>query len=107
MNAYSLTKKEMNQIEKDFSKTVLGRKARLPVLLSIMFMIVWLVVTVSLIYIQYVCAFWAWNCGYSFVNFVTSEPMSYFISFLIVVSLCFLSYFNYNKELRKYIASLD
>lgn len=103
MNCYTITKKEMVKIEKDFAKTVIGQKARIPVILSIMFMFVWLCVTCSLISIEFMCMKWAFVHNMTNITFFTSEPMSYFISFLIVVLMCLLSYFNYNKELRKYI----
>lgn len=106
MNCYNIDKKSMAKIEKDFSKTVFGQKARIPVILSIMFMVVWLCVTASLMYIEYMCMKWAYFNNMQCISFVSSEPMSYFIAFLMVVIMCLLSYFNYNKELRKYIETL-
>lgn len=106
MNCYTVSKKEMDKIEKDFAKTVIGQKARIPIILSIMFMAVWLCVTASLVFIECLCMKWAYMNNMPDISFFSSEPMSYFISFLLVVLMCLFSYFNYNKELRKYIESV-
>ena len=105
MNIYGISKKEMNKIEKDFSKTVIGKKARIPVYLSILFLLIWLVVTVSLLYVSVYCPLKSGQYGYNEI-IIQSEPMSYFISFLLVIIMCFLSYINYNRELHLYISDI-
>lgn len=108
MNIYTLSKKEINKIEKDFSSTVIGRKARLPILLSIMMTVVWAVVSLATIAMYFVSMCWSYMyCETWEVKYIASEPMSYLIAFLLVMILCFISMFNYNRELRAYISSLD
>lgn len=106
MNCYIIDKKGINTIEKNFSSTVMGKRARVPVILSILFMVVWITVTLSLISLECACAKWAMMNNIKNISFVSSEPMSYFIAFLIVVLMCIISYIHYNRELRRYIESL-
>lgn len=108
MNYYTLTKKQVNQIEKDFAKTVAGRKARLPVLLSMILAVAWAVVSLGTIAMYFVSMCWSYLYGYYWnVEYIRSEPMSFFIAFLAVVLLCFISMMNYNRELKDFIKSLD
>lgn len=108
MNYYALSRKEVIKIEKDFAKTVPGRKARLPVLLSMLMSFVWAAVSLGTIAMYYVSMYLSYCCGKDWeVKYIVSEPMSYLISFLLVMLLCYVSMINYNRELRDYIGTLE
>lgn len=107
MDIYSLSRKELLQAEKEFTKTRFGRKAVIPVILSTVLTVVWAVVSLGTMAMHFLCMYWVYTCKptHYTIDYVRSEPMSYLISFILVFFLCIFSFINYNKELRHYLES--
>lgn len=112
MNIYELSRKDLVKYEKEFSKTAYGQKVRLPVLISLMSIIIWLIVVIGFAVIQYNCYMWLkssaycsgyYGCyGYSGFGDLTTPCV---ISFVIIAAMCVFSAAYYNKEIRKYVQS--
>ena len=103
MDIYSISKKDLDKYDEEFAKTAIGKKAKTLVLVSILMIIVWAVISVGAMILQYVSWSWGIDFGFFDINILANEPLSYFLTFLMVVLIAVISTVNYNREFKAYL----